>query len=339
MQRSVLVPRPGLRLVVLFVAVAVLFLASFPLGRFPIPVDAVLGILGSKLVAVPRTWTDTMETVVLQVRLPRILASLLVGAALAASGAAYQNVFKNPLVSPAILGVSAGAGFGAALAIILQLPWLAVQGSAFVFAVVAALMAVLVGRFVGAGSTIVLVLGGLVISALFQALISILQYLANPIDTLPTITFWLMGSLAKVTMRDVLFAVVPVALCSGLLYAVRWQINVLALGSEEAAALGIDRTRVWTIVIVSATLMTAAVVSIGGIIGWVGLLVPHMARMIVGPNFPVLLPASILLGGGFLLLVDNIGRSAGPLEIPLGILTALIGAPFFIVLLARTAKA
>ncbi|MCC7371680.1 MAG: iron ABC transporter permease [Chloroflexi bacterium] len=338
MQSSSSAAAPGLRLAALLVGVVALFLVSFPLGRYPIPVDTVLGILGSQLVSLPRTWTDTMETVVLQVRLPRILAALLIGAALAASGAAYQNVFTNPLVSPAILGVSAGAGFGAALAIVLQLPWLAVQGSAFVFAIVATGLALLIGRWVGAGSTVVLVLGGLVISALFQALISILQYLANPVDTLPTITFWLMGGLSRVSMRDVLFAVWPVALSCGLLYAVRWQVQVLALGSDEATALGIDRSRVWAIVIVSATLMTATVVSIGGIIGWVGLLVPHMARMVVGPNFPVLLPASILMGGGFLLLVDNIGRSAGPLEIPLGILTALIGAPFFIVLLARTAK-
>jgi iron complex transport system permease protein len=195
-------------------------------------------------------------------------------------------------------------------------------------------VAYLIARSLGNGSLVVLILAGVVISAFFQALIAITQYLADPLTTLPAITFWLMGGLHKVARGDLL-ALVPIAIGLLVLLALRWRINVLALGDEEASALGIDLARTRLAVVLSATLMTAAAVSLSGIIGWVGLVVPHLARSIVGPNLPVLLPASFLLGGSFLLVVDTIARSATSVEIPLGILTALIGAPFFIALLAR----
>lgn len=322
----------------LFCLLAALFFSSFLLGRYPVTPDKVLAILFSKIISMPKSWTDTMETVVLQVRFPRIVAALLVGGALSVSGAAYQSIFKNPLVSPAILGVSAGAGFGAALGMIMYLPWLYVQALAFLFALLAVAITFLISRLFGGKSMIVLVLGGMVISALFQALLSVAKYLADPLDTLPAITFWLMGGLSKVSNNDVVFVLFPIIISIIFLYLIRWQVNVLTVGDEEAVALGVNVNLVRMGVVICATLMTAAAVSISGIIGWVGLLVPHMARMIVGPNFQLLLPASLLMGSGYLLLVDNIGRNAGVVEIPLGILTAIIGAPFFVFLLSKVRK-
>ena len=317
---------------------AAVLVLSFPLGRYWVPPGTVLRILGAQVLPLDADWKPTMETVVLQVRLPRILAAVMIGAALASAGAAYQSLFRNPLVSPAILGVSAGAGFGAALGILMKLPWPLVQLLAFAFGLLATAISLLIGRSLGGGSIVVLVLGGLVVSALFQALISTTQYLANPDDTLPAITFWLMGGLGRVQRGDLLGPAVIIVVCLGALYWVRWPINVLAAGGEEAQTLGVDRRLTWGIVIGAATLMTATAVSLGGIIGWVGLIVPHAARFVVGPSFDRLLPASMLLGGGFLLLVDDLARSATSMELPVGILTALIGAPFFVLLLAKARR-
>lgn len=323
---------------IIFLLLLLVFFSSFLLGRYPITPDIVMVILASKIVSIPKIWTDTMEVVVFQVRFPRIIAALLVGGALAISGAAYQNLFKNPLVSPSILGVSAGAGFGAALAMICHCSWMGVQMMAFSFGLVAVVSAFFIGRIFGGNSVVVLVLGGMVVSAMFQALLSVVKYLADPTDALPAITFWLMGGLSKVTNHDVVLVSFPIIVSIAVLYAIRWQINVLSIGEEEAATLGINITRIRAIVVLCATLMTASAVSISGMIGWVGLLIPHMARMLVGPNFQVLMPASLLMGSGYLLLVDNIGRSITTVEIPLGILTSLIGAPFFILLLAKVKK-
>jgi iron complex transport system permease protein len=338
MQKTGRLREASFKILLLFFVVAAIFFSSFLLGRYSVTPDKVLAILISKIINIPKTWTDTMETVVLQVRFPRIVAALLVGGALSVSGAAYQNIFKNPLVSPAILGVSAGAGFGAALGMIMHLPWVAVQMLAFFFALLAVAISFLISRVFGGRSMIVLVLGGMVISALFQALLAAVKCLADPLDTLQTITFWLMGGLSKVSNNDVLFVLLPIAISITVLYLIRWQINVLTVGDEEAVALGVNINRIRLVVVICATLMTAAAVSISGIIGWVGLLVPHMARMIIGPNFQLLLPASLLMGSGYLLLVDNIGRNASSVEIPLGILTALIGAPFFVFLLSKVRK-
>ncbi len=326
------------KMLLLFLILAAVFFSSFLLGRYSVTPDKVLAILISKIINIPKTWTDTMETVVLQVRFPRIVAALLVGGALSVSGAAYQSIFKNPLVSPAILGVSAGAGFGAALGMIMHLPWVAVQVLAFLFALLAVAISFLISRIFGGSSMIVLVLGGMVISAFFQALLSVAKYLADPLDTLQAITFWLMGGLSKVSNTDVLFALFPITISIAVLYLIRWHVNVLTVGDEEAVTLGVNINRIRLVVVICATLMTAAAVSISGIIGWVGLLIPHMARMIIGSNFQLLLPASLLMGSGYLLLVDNIGRNASSVEIPLGILTALIGAPFFVFLLSKVRK-
>lgn len=280
------------------------------------------------------------ETVIWNIRVPRILAAILVGVALAGAGAAYQGLFRNPLVAPDILGVSTGAGLGAVLGIFLSLPVAGIQLLAFFGGLGTVSLVYVVAKSVGGRDPVlVLVLSGVVIGALAGALISLLKVLADPYDQLPAIVFWLLGSLAGIKAGDLMGAV-PFAL-AGLvpLILLRWRMNVMALGDEEAHSLGVDARRLRLILIFCATLMTASVVAIAGVIGWVGLVIPHIARMLVGPNFVRLLPVTLLLGASFLLMVDTLARTLTPTEVPIGIVTALVGAPFFIFLLARGGRA
>ena len=261
------------------------------------------------------------------------------GAALAAAGASYQSLFKNPLVSPDILGVSTGSALGAVLGIYFSLGVVAIQTLAFVVG----LGAVAIVYFVGAAlrrhdPVLILVLAGIVIGTLLGSCVSLLKYLADPYNQLPAITFWLLGSLASVTPADVRAVVPSVVLGLVPLLLLRWRMNVMTLGEDEARALGVDTRRLRLAVIGAATLMTAAVVSISGVVGWIGLLVPHLARLLVGPDFRRLLPASILLGAGYLLGVDTLARTLARIEVPLGVLTAFIGAPFFIWVLASSRR-
>ncbi|WP_172431364.1 FecCD family ABC transporter permease [Mameliella alba] len=280
---------------------------------------------------------DPQATIVIwNIRLPRVAAALLVGAALAAAGASYQALFRNPLVSPDILGVSAGAGLGAVAGIFLSLPVAAIQASAFVGGMAAVGVVTLVAAAVrGVDRTLTLVLVGVVIGALAGAATSLLKVLADPYDQLPAITFWLLGSLASVTSADILPALPAVLVGLVPLALLRWRINVLSMGDEEARALGVEAGRTRFLVIAAATLVTASVTALAGVVGWVGLVIPHVARMLVGPGFGRLLPVSALIGAGYLLAVDTLARTIAPVEVPLGILTAVIGAPFFVVLLAR----
>jgi iron complex transport system permease protein len=260
------------------------------------------------------------------------------GAALAGAGTAYQTLFRNPLVSPDILGVSSGAGFGAVLGILLSLPVVGIQGLAFLLGGTVALVYLIAAALHGHDRTLVLVLSGVVVGALAGACISLVKILADPYDQLPAITFWLLGSLASVKLADL--AIVAPLVLLGLvpLILLRWRIGVLSLGDDEARALGVDVPRLRMLVIAAATLMTASVVAISGVIGWIGLMIPHIARMMVGPNFDRLLPTAMLLGASFLLLVDTLARSLARIETPLGILTAVLGAPFFLWLLSRGRK-
>jgi iron complex transport system permease protein len=279
------------------------------------------------------------EIVFGRVRLPRVAAAMLVGAALAGAGAAYQTLFRNPLVSPDILGVASGAGLGAVAGILLSLPVAGVQGLAFVGGLATvALVYLIAAALRGHDRTLVLVLGGVVVGALAGACISLVKILADPYDQLPAITFWLLGSLAGIKLGDL--AVAAPLVLAGLVPLVlwRWRIGVLSLGDDEARALGVDVARLRAAVIAAATLMTASVVAISGVIGWIGLMIPHIARMLVGPNFSRLLPAAMLLGAAFMLVVDTAARSLARVETPLGILTAVLGAPFFLWLLARGKK-
>lgn len=320
-------------ILILIVAVAI----SFMVGRYAISFYQLSNIIYSKIMGFPRTWPSTVETVLFNVRLPRILTALLVGSALSLSGAAYQGLFKNPMVSPDILGASAGSGFGAALAILLSANILETQISAFVFGMAAVMLTYVIGRAIGRGSNsiLMLVLTGMVVSTLFSSFVSMIKYVADPSNKLPAITFWLMGGLSSVTIKEVKILIFPVVIGAVPLILLRWKLNVLSFGEEEAKAMGINTSRLTAIIIICSTLMTTSAVAISGMIGWVGLIIPHLSRMLVGPNYKKLLPVSILIGSTFLLLVDDVARSLFVIEIPLGILTALMGAPFFIYLLLK----
>lgn len=319
------------------VVLVVLFFASFMIGQFPIDPAGVMGTIGAKLLGLPCAEPEMAQTVVWKVRLPRVCAALLVGAALAVAGAVYQGLFRNPMVSPDILGASSGAGFGAALAILLSLPYVFIQVNAFVFGIAAVALAYLVCRCVSRGkdAILMLVLGGMIVSTLFSSFITLTKYVADPDSKLPEITYWLMGSLSTVSLRDLSFLLPPLLIGLVPLSVLRWQLNAMAFGDEEAQAMGLDVNRLRALFIFCATLLTSASVAIAGMIGWVGLIIPHMARFIVGPNCRELVPMSFLLGGGFLLVVDNVARSLFTVEIPLGILTSIIGAPFFFYLLLK----
>lgn len=329
--------RPG-GMALLAIAVIATAIGSMGLGRYPVSPTAVLDVLWSALSGASSMQSPAVHSVLLAVRLPRVLAAMLVGASLAASGAAYQTLFRNPLTSPAILGVSAGAGFGAALAMLLHGGALAVQGSAFAGGLIAVGAAMFIAGRLGQGSALVLVLAGVVVSALFQALTSALKYVADPVDTLPAIVFWLLGGLGRVSVSDVAWAA-PFALSGmAVLFLLRWPTQVLEAGDDEARTLGVPVRMLRLALIAAATLMTAAVVSISGVVGWVGLLVPHLARLIVGPAYAVLLPTSALLGAGYLLLVDDLCRAAFTTELPLGIVTAVLGAPVFVAILVKARR-
>nr|WP_225890093.1 iron ABC transporter permease [Indioceanicola profundi] len=316
-------------------AVLLLVLIAFGVGAYPIsPVD-LLASVWARLTSASSGLAPAAETVIWQVRLPRVAAALMVGAALATAGAAYQAMFRNPLVSPDLLGVSAGASLGAILGIVLSLPLVLIQGFAFAGGLVAVGVVYAVGAAVrGHDPVLLLVLAGIAVGALLSAAISMLKVLADPYDQLPAITYWLLGSLASTTPLDA-WSIAP-ALLLGLvpLWLLRWRMNLLTLGEEEARALGVETGRLRLLYVAAATLVTAASVSIAGAVGWVGLLVPHVARMLVGPDFTRLLPAAALTGAGFLLAVDTLARTMAAVEVPLGILTACLGAPFFLWLMA-----
>jgi iron complex transport system permease protein len=324
---------PGL--VLALAALLGLVLAALAIGKYPVPLGDLAAILGRRLLGLDIPVPPTAETVVMQVRLPRVAAALAVGASLAAAGATYQGLFRNPLVSPDILGVSSGAGLGAVLGITLSLPVAAIQGLAFAGRLGAVAIVYAVGLAVRRHDPVLtLVLAGVAVGAMLGSGISLLKVLADPYNQLPAITFWLLGSLTTVTLGDVA-AVLP-ALVVGLvpLVLLRWRVNLMSLGDEEARALGVETRILRPVLIAAATLVTAAAVSITGVIGWIGLIVPHVARLLVGPDYRRLLPASMILGAGYLVGVDLIARTAGTIEIPLGILTAMVGAPFFLWLLA-----
>ena len=326
--------KPALTFALLTLAVAVLALGAILVGPYPVTLEqlarAVTGLFFDE-----STTTDQVDTVLLSIRLPRVATALLVGAALSAAGAVYQGLFRNPLVSPDILGVSTGAGLGAVAAIFFSLPVIAIQGFAFVGGAITVTLVYLVANAVrNHEPTLVLVLSGVVIGALAGACISLLKILADPYDQLPAITFWLLGSLAGIRTSDLASALPAVLIGLIPLVLLRWRMNLMALGDEEAATLGIDPRRLRLLFVAAATLMTASVVAISGVIGWVGLVMPHIARLVVGPNFNRLLPAAMLMGAGYLLVVDTIARTLAETEIPLGVLTAFLGAPVFVWLLA-----
>jgi iron complex transport system permease protein len=319
----------------LVIVLAVLFIFSFVLGRYPISPGDVLKVLASHIVPAYHFNTGIINTIVIQIRLPRILAAMVVGASLALSGVSFQGLFRNPLVSPDILGVSSGAGFGAALAILLSGNQLAIQVSAFCFALLAVGISYGISKMVKGNPTLSLILAGMAIASLFGAMLSLVKYVADPVNQLPAITYWLMGSLASVGSKGLLYAAIPMLIGMIVLILIRWRFNVLAMGEEEAKALGVDTGRLRVIIVVCCTMNTASAVCISGTIGWVGLVIPHIGRALVGPDHKRLLPVCLLIGAIFLLLIDDIARVVASVEIPIGILTAIVGIPFFVFLLKR----
>lgn len=311
-------------------ALLLCILVSFLLGRYPVPVKELFGILFSRVLPIEQFWTDAMETAVLNVRLPRVLLSVLVGACLSAAGAAYQGVFQNPMAAPDILGASAGAGFGAALAIYVGLGSVFITLSAFGMSLVTVALVFWVSKRAKGDRVLGLILAGIMVSSLFQAGTSFIKLVADPNNKLPQITYWLMGSLAGAKWSELTFVFWPMLAGLVPLLLLRWRLNVLTMGDDEARAMGVNAGRVRLGVIVCATLVTASAVSVSGMIGWVGLVIPHMMRRVVGSDYRALMPASMLGGGIFLLIVDNISRNAFSAGIPIGILTAFVGAPFFL---------
>jgi iron complex transport system permease protein len=330
-------PLPGLT-IAFGVLIAGLLLA-FTVGRYPLGVGELAQVLMAKATGNDSGVPPAVENVILQIRGPRIIAAALIGAALAVAGAAFQGLFRNPLVSPDILGASAGAALGAVLGIFLSLGVFAIQAFAFVGGLIAVIAVYSIGSAVRARDPIlVLVLTGIVVGALLGAGVGLVKYLADPFNQLPAMTFWLLGSLAAFGASDLMPLSGPVAIGSIVLLALRWRMNVMSLPEEEARALGVPTGALRVAIVIAATLTTSASVATAGVVGWVGLVVPHLARSLVGPDFARLIPAAAILGGGYLLLIDTLARTASSVEIPLGILTAVIGTPFFIWLLASVSK-
>jgi len=335
----------------LALVLVVVVLLSYCLGRYSTDIVAIVNATGQGVTAFflnltsGCTWDwdhmdfvnplylasdESLDTALFHIRLPRIAVVLLVGGALSVAGASYQGMFKNPLVSPDLLGASAGASFGACLAMLLNLPNPLIQLFAFVGGMVAVGCVVGLNRAIRSDAMLGLILGGILVGTLFQSGTSIVKLVADADDKLRAITFWLMGSFAGITLRDFLLILLPMLVGFALLLSQRWKLNVLSFGEEEARSMGVNTGRTRLIVIFAATLLSSCSVAVAGIIGWIGLVVPHLARAVVGPNYRVLLPATLVIGAVFLLLVDDVARMLFSVEIPIGLLTSILGVPFFI---------
>ncbi|MGO1447641.1 FecCD family ABC transporter permease [Corynebacterium casei] len=334
--------RAALFLSISVAVLAVLAVFALGFGQMQISAGTVFRILWhdfvdlvglENLVYVSETWGNGEHTTVTLVRLPRVLGAIFIGGGLAIAGAALQSLFRNQLVSPDVIGVSSASAFGGVLGILLGFGAIAMSGMAFVFGLLAAALVLLLGRVRTSSPVLTIVLGGIVISALFNALVSLVTYVADPYEDLPAITFWLMGSLASMTWQKAMIAMVCVTFGSLVVYALRWRINILSLSDEDARALGLNPNRLRWVLILAASLITASTVAAAGVIGWVGLVIPHLVRLLVGHDNRVVIPGCFFIGGAYLLLIDTIARTISSVEIPVGILTAIIGAPVFIFLL------
>lgn len=326
--------------VVMLLLVGVLILAcmlSTTLGRYPISLKELLGIAWSKLpfTNVEPFWTATQEALFLKHRIPRILIACMVGCCLSTAGACYQGVFQNPMAAPDILGASSGAALGASLAIILGYVGFTISIFAFVFSLGTVALVIFVGNRAKGNRVVGLILSGVMISSLVSSCSSFIKLIADTEEQLPAITYWLMGSFNGADINDVKLAAVPMLIGLIPIFALRWKINILSLGDEEAQTLGVNAKRLRVIVIVCSALITAASVAVSGIIGWVGLVIPHMARRMVGNDYKKLIPTTMLFGAIFMLLVDNICRNVWATDLPIGILTSFVGAPFFIYLIMK----
>ena len=329
--------RENLVIAVMAALVVVLAAVSLLLGRFPISPAEALAMLANQVAPdlIEPTWTNQQASIFFNVRLPRIVLALLIGCCLASAGAAFQGTFQNPLVSPDLLGASQGAALGAAIAILMGLSSIQISMWAFVFSLITVGLVVFISMHARGNPITVVILAGVMVSSLFSAGVSYTKLVADPNDTLPAITYWLMGSLTGAKFADIKLVIVPMVIGLVTLFALRWRINILTMGDDEAATMGVNARLVRLLVMVAATLVTASSVAVSGMIGWVGLVIPHLCRMLIGCDYRKLLPASMVMGAGFLLLVDDVARVATTMEIPIGILTAFVGAPFFLYLITK----
>lgn len=324
----------NLKWIILFILLFITFFISLFMGRYTISPENTFLVLANAIQG--NISQDMNSSIILGIRLPRTILSMLLGAGLAIAGSAYQGIFRNPLVSPDVLGVSSGAGFGSVLGILLFGMSATTSTLAFVFGLGSVFLTYLFAKARGQTTMMSLVLSGMIVSAIFAALISLVKYVADPYDTLPAITYWLMGSFSKATFEDLRYVFVPLAISLIVLNLIRWRINLLSLGDEECKSLGINPTRIKIIAIIASTILTTLSVTVVGIVGWIGLVIPHITRLLFGVDHKVLLPASCIIGAIFLTVVDIISRTATSTEIPIGIITALLGAPFFGFLLKYT---
>lgn len=322
-------------LIILLAVLAALMVLSLCLGRYAVPLREVLRILLSRFTSVEQAWEAGMSAAVLNIRPPRIFLAALVGACLSIAGVSYQGIFRNAMAAPDFLGASSGAAFGAALAILLGLSSAGITVSAFCFSLLTVALVFFVAQRAPGKRAANLILAGIMISSLFSAGTSYIKLVADPSSKLPEITYWLMGSFSGKTWHDVRFALPFMLLGTVPLFLLRWRMNLLTMGDDEARAMGVDANRLRLLVVVCATLVTAASVSVSGVIGWVGLVIPHMARRLSGNDYRKLLPTTLLLGAIFLLAVDNLCRNLLAVEIPIGILTSFFGAPFFLALMLK----
>jgi iron complex transport system permease protein len=319
----------------ILVALIAAFVLSFMIGRYPVMPAELIQTIWTHFADPTSLYASKADTAIFNIRLPRVIVVMLAGAALAMAGASYQGMFKNPLVSPDLLGASAGASLGACLALLLNMPSLMIQLFAFTGGLLAVGGAIWLNKMVRYDPILGLVLGGILVSTLFQSGTSIIKLLADANDKLPAITFWLMGSFAGVDNRDLYLCVIPFVAGFVILLFQSWKLNVLSFGEEEARSMGVNTRRTRLLVIVASTLLASTSVAVAGIVGWIGLVIPHLARAIVGPNYKVLLPTTMFVGAAYLLIVDDIARMLSSVEIPIGILTAVLGVPFFVVIFRR----
>lgn len=311
-------------------------LVCIGIGRYSMSIGESFSVLWNTFTGATGSISPQAYSVVIRIRLPRILLAILCGSGLAVSGAAFQALFTNPLATPDTLGVAAGTSFGAALALLLKLPALGVQVVALLFGLSAVLLSYSISKTRGRTTIIMIVLSGIIIASMFDAFVSLIKYVADPEDQLPAITYWLMGSLARISYKGLAMGAPFIVAGVVVIFVLRWKLNILSLNEDEARSMGIHVKILRLCIIVAATMITGSSVAMCGQVGWVGLLIPHICRMIFGGNNRRLIPVSMSLGAAFLLIIDTTARAATAAEIPVSILTSTIGAPFFILLLRKT---
>ena len=328
-------------LLILFTILIIVSFSSLTLGKYPVPVSDILQFFFNNYFNIGSMDSEKaklLENLIMEIRLPRIFAALMIGASLSVSGATFQAIFVNPLVSPSLLGVLAGASFGAALGMVVAKSWYVVQAFSFVFGFIAVAISVVIAKIHKGNSILLLILGGIISGAFFTSMLSIIKYIADPYNQLPAITQWLMGGLSFSDKQTVLITAFPQAVGIILIIFFSGYINALSMGDDEARSLGVPVEKIRLLLVFLSTLISCVTVVIGGIIGWVGLIIPHICRMIAGPDNKILIPASALIGAAYLVLVDDISRLLFSVEIPIGITTSIIGIPFFVFILKQSRR-